>query len=110
MAKDKIVRDKAAEKAVKARLQRTHLKQVKIVGSEANKDSVSVFILRTLGVNNYLFKVNCIKNGSSYEMSGLFPVNDAENYGEYRFYNPQYASAEVLKPTDKEKKFTGYGK
>ena len=107
---DKKTRDKAAEKAVKARLQKTHLKQVKIVGSEIDGDIVAVYVLRTVGVDNYLFKINCIKNGSSYDMSGLFPVNGPENYGDYRVYNPQHATAEVLKPTAKEKKFAGYGK
>lgn len=103
-------RDKAAEKTVKVRLKNTHLKQVKVVGSEIKGETVAVYVLRTVGTDNYLFRINCIKNGSTYDMSGLFPVNGAENFGEYNVYNPQFATAEVLKPTDKEKKFTGYGR
>ena len=110
MAKDKKIRDKAAEKAVKAKLQQTHLKSIKILGSDVDDDIVKVFILRTVGVDNYLFKVNCIKDGGSYVMSGLVAIKDAEEFGEYRVYNPKPATTDVLRPTDKEKKFTGYGK
>ena len=37
--KDKKIRDKAAEKAVKERLSRTHLKSVRVVGSEKDPES-----------------------------------------------------------------------
>lgn len=112
MAKEKIVRDKAAEKAVKDRLKRTHLKSIKILGSSKGNNFVEVFLLRTVGTDNYLFKVNCIYNpGGRYTLSGLIPVTNKENFGEYRVYNPRTdVSIDVLRPTEKEKNFTGYGK
>lgn len=111
MAKDKKLRDKAAEKAVKERLSKTHLKSVKVLGSEKKDDGVVVYVLRIVDTTNYLFKINCVKNtDNGYSFSGLFPVADRNDFGEYRVYNPQPASADVLRPTAKEKKFTGYGK
>ena len=111
MAKSGKIRDKAAEKAVKARLQKTHLKSVRILGSDAKVGMTEVYLLRMVGVVNYLFKVYCVKSSSGgYDMSGLVPVVKAEDFGEYRVYNPQPASADALRPTEKEKKFTGYGK
>ena len=112
MAKEKTIRDKAAEKAVKDRLKRTHLKSIKVLGSNKGNGFIEVFILRTVGVDNYLFKVNCIYNpGGRYTLSGLIPVNDKDKFGEYRVYNPKTnASADALKPTEKEKSFIGYGK
>lgn len=111
MAKDnKKARDKAAEKAVKARLGNTHLKAVRILGSEKDPESgdVTVHVLRMVGNDNYLFRVNCKPDGTGYAMSGLVPVSDADDYGEYRVYNPKPASPEALRPTEKEKKFKGY--
>ena len=114
MAKDnkKKARDKAAEKAVKARIGSTHLKSFRILGSEKDPDTgvVTVHILRMVGSDNYLFRVKCEQEGGSYSMSGLLPVTNEEDFGEYRVYNPKPASAEALRPTEKEKKFTGYGK
>lgn len=111
MAKDKKIRDKAAEKAVKERLSKTHLKSVKIIGSEKVGDVSVVAVLRIIGATNYLFRVNCARKlGGGYDLSGLIPVADRNDYGDYRVYNPQPASADVLRPTEKEKKFTGYGK
>ncbi|MCQ2547153.1 MAG: hypothetical protein MJ161_06370 [Clostridia bacterium] len=110
MAKDKKIRDKAAEKAVKERISKTHLKSFKILGSEKRNDVSVVTVLRILGTDNYLFRVNCAPGQGGYTMSGLIPVSDRNDYGEYRVYNPQPASADVLRPTAKEKKFTGYGK
>lgn len=110
MAKDKTPRDKAAEKCVKEKLSKTHLKSVRILGSEKRSDVSVVYILRIVGTDNYLFRVNCIKDQSGYNTSGLIPVSDRNDFGDYRVYNPQPASADVLRPTDKEKKFTGYGK
>ena len=105
-------RDKAAEKAVKTRLGRTHLKSFRIVGSEKDPESgtVIVHVLRMVGSDNYLFRVKCTAEGSGYAMSGLVPVTDWQEYGEYRVYNPKPASIEALRPTPKEKKFTGYSK
>ena len=112
MTKEKIVRDKAAEKDVKERLKKTHLKSIKVLGSNKGNNIVEVFLLRTVGVDNYLFKVSCVSNmNGSYTLSGLIPVTDSANFGEYRVYNPKpTASADVLRPTDKEKSFSGYGK
>ena len=108
--KDKKIRDKAAEKAVKARLANTHLKSIRVIGSEKDPESgvVAVGVLRMVGTENYLFKVNCTPEGAGYKMSGLIPVTDWEEYGEYRVYNPKPASIDALRPTEKEKKFTGY--
>jgi len=108
--KEKNIRDKAAEKAVKTRLTNTHLKSIRIVGSEKDPESgvITVDVLRMLGTENYLFKVKCTPDGAGYSMSGLIPVTDWQEYGDYRVYNPKPASAEVLRPTPKEKKFTGY--
>ena len=108
--KDKKIRDKAAEKAVKERLARTHLKSIRVVGSEKDPESgvVTVSVLRMLGTENYLFRVKCTPEGAGYNMSGLIPVTDWQEYGEYRVYNPKAASIDVLRPTEKEKKFTGY--
>ena len=108
--KDKKIRDKAAEKAVKERLSRTHLKSVRVVDSEKDPESgvVTVGVLRMLGTENYLFHVKCTAEGAGYNMSGLIPVTDWEEFGEYRVYNPKPASAEVLRPTQKEKKYNGY--
>ena len=105
-------RDKAAEKAVKTRLGSTHLKSFRIVGSEKDPESgvVTVHVLRMVGTDNYLFRVKCTPEGSGYAMSGLVPVTDWQEYGEYRVYNPKPASIEALRPTPKEKKFTGYSK
>lgn len=105
-------RDKAAEKAVKTRLGKTHLKSIRVLGSEKDPETgeVTVHVLRMVGSDNYLFRIKCAGNGSEYSMSGLIPVTDSEDYGEYRVYNPKPATAEVLRPTAKEKKFTGYGK
>ena len=111
MAKnDKKRRDKAAEKAVKERLGRTHLKSIRVVGSEKDPESgvVTVSVLRMLGADNYLFLVKCTPEGAGYNMSGLIPVTNWEEFGEYRVYNPKPATAEALRPTIKEKKFTGY--
>ncbi len=103
-------RDKAAEKAVKARLQKTHLKSVRVVGSDSSGEDTYVYIIRMFGNDNYLFKLKANKNGSgSYDVSGLIPITNWEDYGDYRVYNPKPASAEVLKPTEAErKKFKGY--
>ena len=108
--KDKKIRDKGAEKAVKERLGRTHLKSIRVVGSEKDPESgvVTVGVLRMLGNENYLFKVKCTREGAGYSMSGLIPVTDWEEYGDYRVYNPKAASVEVLRPTQKEKQFKGY--
>lgn len=105
-------RDKAAEKAVKTRLGSTHLKSFRIVGSEKDPESgvVTVHVLRMVGTDNYLFRVKCTAEGSGYAMSGLVPVTDWQEYGEFRVYNPKPASIEALRPTPKEKKFTGYSK
>ena len=105
MAEEKKKRDKAAEKAVKERLKRTHLKYCKTVGSEKGEEVSVVYLLRTVGVDNYVFKVNCTKSGASFDLSGLIPVT--EDFGEYRVYNPKPACADALRPTDKEKTFTG---
>ena len=115
MAKDKgnkKIRDKAAEKAVKTRLGSTHLKSFRILGSEKDPESgsVTVHILRMVDTDNYLFRVNCVPEGAGYTMSGLVPVTNWEDFGEYRVYNPKPASADALRPTSKEKKFTGYSK
>lgn len=108
--KDKKVRDKAAEKAVKERLARTHLKSIRVIGSEKNPETgvVTVAVLRMLGSDNYMFNVECTPEGAGYDMSGLIPVTDWQDFGDYRVYNPKPASADVLRPTEKEKKFTGY--
>ena len=108
--KEKKIRDKAAEKAVKARLANTHLKSVRVIGSEKDPESgvVTVAVLRMLGTENYLYKVKCTAEGSGYTMSGLVPVADWQDFGDYRVYNPKPASIEQLRPTPKEKKFTGY--
>lgn len=108
--KEKKIREKAAEKAVKTRLGSTHLKSVRVIGSEKDPESgaITVYVLRMLGTDNYLFKVNCKAEGSGYSMSGLVPVTDWQDFGEYRVYNPKPASIDVLRPTAKEKKFTGY--
>ena len=110
--KDKKTRDKAAEKAVKERLAKTHLKSIRVVGSEKDPESgvVTVGVLRMLGTENYLFKVKCAPEGAGYNVSGLIPVTDWEDYGDYRVYNPKPATIDALRPTDKEKKFTGYKK
>ncbi|MGI6767258.1 MAG: hypothetical protein ACOX4R_08665 [Lentihominibacter sp.] len=112
MANEKKRRDKNVEKAVKERLKKTHLSSFRIVGSEADdsRGTFSVYMLRIVDNSNYLFKINAITNGKGgYDLSGLFPLTDSADYGEYRVYNPLPASAEVLKPTDKEKKkFRGY--
>lgn len=110
--KEKKLRDKAAEKAVKARLAGTHLKSIRVVGSEKDPESgvVTVAVLRMLGNDNYLFRVKCTAEGSGYAMSGLIPVTDWQDYGDYRVYNPKPASVDVLRPTPKEKNFTGYKK
>lgn len=110
MAKEKKIRDKAAEKVVKSRLSGTHLKYFKILGSDAGNNTVTVYVLRTVESSNYLFKVNCSKNtDGTYVMTGLTPVKNPDDFGEYRVYNPQTsASAEVLRPTGKEKNFKGY--
>ena len=108
--KEKKIRNKAAEKAVKARLQGTHLKSFRVVGSEKDPETgvITVGVIRMLGIDNYLFKVKCTAEGSGYSMSGLVPVTDWQEYGDYRVYNPKPASIDVLRPTPKEKKFTGY--
>ena len=113
MAKDKgnkKARDKAAEKAVKTRLGNTHLKSFRILGSEKDPETgtVTVHVLRIVGSENYLFKVNCKQEGGGYSMAGLVPVTDEADFGEYRVYNPKPASIEALRPTEKEKKFKGY--
>ncbi|MBR0127922.1 MAG: hypothetical protein IJL99_06630 [Firmicutes bacterium] len=103
-------RDKNAEKAVKERIQKTHIKSFRIVGSEVGEECTVVYILRMLGTDNYLFKIKTNKGADGkYEMSGFIPVTDWQDYGDYRVYNPKPASAEVLKPTESErKKFKGY--
>ena len=103
-------RDKAAEKAVKSKVQKTHLKSFKIVGSEATDDGAVVYFLRMFEDKNYLFKINTTKQADgTYETSGFIPITDFEEFGEYRVFNPQPASAEVLRPTASErKKFKGY--
>ena len=108
--KDKKLRDKTAEKAVKERLGRTHLKSIRVIGSEKDPETgvATVSVLRMLGTDNYLFCVKCTPEGAGYNLSGLIPVTDWQDFGEYRVYNPKPASAEVLRPTEKEKKFTGY--
>ena len=110
MAKE--IRDKTAEKAVKTRLGKTHLKSVKVLGSDKDPETgvVRVTVLRMVGIDNYLFRVNCTPEGSGYSLSGLIPVTDEEGREEYRAYSPKPASIDVLRPTEKEKKFTGYGK
>lgn len=111
MAKEKKkVRDKAAEKAVKTRLGSTHLKSFRILGSDKDPESsvVTVYVLRMVESDNYIFKVMCTAEGSGYSMSGLVPVTDWQDYGEYRVYNPKPATIDALRPTQKEKKFTGY--
>ena len=115
MAKDKgnkKIRDKAAEKAVKSRLGNTHLKSFKILGSEKDLENgvAIVHILRMVGNDNYLFRINCTPEGSGYQLSGLIPVTESSDFGEYRVYNPKPASAEALRPTPKEQKYTGYSK
>ena len=114
MAKDnkKKARDKAAEKAVKTRLGSTHLKSFRILGSEKDPESgsVTVHILRMVDTDNYLFRVKCTAEGSGYAMSGLIPVTDWQDFGEYRVYNPKPATVDALRPTPKEKNFTGYKK
>ena len=111
-SKDKKIRDKAAEKAVKSRLGSTHLKSFRILGSEKDPESgeVTVHVLRMVGTDNFLFRVKCSAEGSGYSMSGLVPVTDWQDFGEYRVYNPKPATIDALRPTPKEKKFTGYGK
>ncbi len=111
MAKEKKIRDKRAEKEVKARIRNTHLKSIRILGSEKKDDTIAVYILRMIGADNYLFKINCEDAGNgSYAMSGFIPVNEIDEIGEYRVYNPKHASAEALRPTSSEKKFQGYSK
>lgn len=115
MANNKVnkkARDKAAEKAVKARLGNTHLKSFRILGSEKDPENgeVTVHILRMVGSDNYLFRVSCKQDGAGYSMSGLLPVTEEDAFGEYRVYNPKPASIEALRPTEKEKKFKGYSK
>lgn len=109
---NKKARDKAAEKAVKTRLGKTHLKSFRILGSEKDPQTgaVTVHMLRMVNSDNYLFKVVCTPEGSDYAMSGLIPVTDQKDFGDYRVYNPKPASADVLRPTEKEKKFAGYAK
>lgn len=108
MTKEKKKRDKGAEKAVKARLQKTHLKSVRVLGSEVEDGVATVYVLRIVGTDNYLFKVRCEGSGASYSMSGLIPVSDYHDYGEYRVYNPKPASSDALRPTAKERSFKGY--
>ncbi len=112
MAKDekKKIRDKAAEKAVKTRLGSTHLKSLRVLGSDKDPESgaVTVYVLRMVESDNYLFKVKCTAEGSGYAMTGLVPVTDWHDFGEYRVYNPKPATIDALRPTPKEKKFTGY--
>ncbi len=112
MAIEKKRRDRNAERAVKARLQKTHIRDFKIAGSAVDDSTktIEVYMLRIVGNNNYLFKVNAVLNGKGgYNLSGLFPLTDSKDYGEYCVYNPQPATPEVLKPTEKEKrKFKGY--
>lgn len=112
MANEKMKRDRYAEKAVKERLKKTHLRSFRIVGSQhyENTGIIKVYMLRTVGNSNYLFRINVIDNGrGGYDMSGLIPLTERNEYGEYIGYNPQPANAEALKPTEREKrKFKGY--
>ena len=103
-------RDKAAEKAVKARIQKTHLRSFRVVGSDTSGEDTFVYMIRMVGNDNYLFKLKANKNSSgSYDISGFIPITNWEEFGDYRVYNPKPASAEVLKPTEAErKKFKGY--
>lgn len=112
MSKEKKVRDKAAEKAVKERLGKTHIMSYKIVGSQVDDPSSStVYMLRMIGNDNYLFKIPVAKDGGKLKVLNLVPVKEKSQFGEYRVYNPLPASAEALKPTPKEKKkFKGYKK
>ena len=59
--KEKKIREKAAEKAVKTRLGSTHQKSFRVIGSEKDPESgvITVYVLRMLGTDNYLFKVKC---------------------------------------------------
>ena len=102
-------RDKNAEKAVKAKIQTTHLKSFRVVGSDVGEDCTIVYVIRMYENENYLFKFKTTKKpDGTYEMSGFIPVTDWQEYGDYRVYNPKPASAEVLKPTAVERKtFTG---
>lgn len=111
MAKEKKVRDKTAEKTVKTRISTTHLKSYQILGSEKKNDISTVYILRKVNADNYLFKVNCALNlDGTYALSGLIPVNKEDGFGEYRVYNPKEATIDVLRPVGSEKKFKGYNK
>ena len=107
----KTTRDKNAEKAVKARIQKTHLRSFRVIGSEPDEDgNVIVYVLRMFDNDNYLFKIKTKKtDGGTYEMSGFIPITDWQEFGEYRVYNPKPASKDVLKPTPGDKKkFKGY--
>ena len=106
----KAARDKSAEKAVKARIQKTHIRSFRVIGSEPGENETIVYILRMVGSDNYLFKIKAArKPDGTYDLSGFIPITDWQEYGDYRVYNPKPASAEVLKPTDAErKKFKGY--
>ena len=111
MAEAKKNRDTAAEKAVKERLKRTHLKYIKILGSQQEEGYSAVYLLRMVGNDNYLFQINCTPApGGVFELSGFIPVNDIDQMGDYKVYMPKDASADALRPTGKETKFTGYGK
>lgn len=103
-------KDRAAEKAVKARIQKTHLRSFRIVGSEKNEEGTDVFVLRMFGGNNYLFKIKTKKReNGTYDMSGFVPITDYNDFGDYKAYNLKPAGADALKPTEAErKKFKGY--
>lgn len=103
-------RNKAAEKSVKARLKKTHLKGFLILGSEdAGAGFWDVYFIRPLGLSNYLYKVKVSNTGDI--ASGIIPVKDPEAHTDYMQNAPVAGTEEALKPTANEKRsFKGYGK
>ncbi|MCI7145995.1 MAG: hypothetical protein MR991_06115 [Clostridiales bacterium] len=107
---EKKKRNRTAEKAVKARLKKTHLKGWLILGSEPAPEGVwNVYFIRPLGLSNYLYRIDATEQGDI--LSGIIPVKNPEDFPEYMQNAPVPGTAEALKPTDNEKKsYKGYNR
>ena len=57
VAMSKANRDKAAEKAVKARIQKTHLRSFRVVGSDTSGEDTFVYMIPTIFLALFLSRI-----------------------------------------------------
>lgn len=105
---EKKKRNRSAERTVKCKLKKTHLKNSIVVGSEsADEGTWDVFFIRPVGLSNYLYKINV--SGQNVMQTGIIPVKNPGDYPEYSQNAPVAGTVEALKPTESEKRsFKGY--